>query len=199
MRIVKIEDVFMAGGFTVQKYPYIIAGVLANLKSGAAVFSLCGRLAETSFPPELSPSGLDRLLADRLIMLAGKCVIAGCTIKVPGVAGLAGGVLGDPGDQPRGAEGQTDLLACGWRLLTFPGGPGMAWEQNSRELAPLLRDEKGTCPDSELITKWAAIAQACGEGRCIAISDGSGAGADGAALIACRSKVLVWRLSELYQ
>ena len=199
MRIVEIEDMFMVGGFTVQKHPYIIAGVVAPGQDVQAVFQICGNLAKTDFTHEPSPYGLDKLLADRLALLAGKCVIAGCTINVPGVAGLAGGVLGDPATEPCDAGGQTDLLNCGWQLLTFPGGPGMACEQSTPALSSIFADEKGSCTDSELIMKWAAITQAYGAGRCVAISDGSGAGADGAALIVCRSQVLVLRLDELTQ
>ncbi|MDR3560343.1 MAG: hypothetical protein P4N59_02715 [Negativicutes bacterium] len=198
MQTVHIEELFMIGGRTLQNYRFIVAGLAPALSANMEIASLGAAVAALSIPEHCAPDRLDLLLAKTLRQSAGVIPIAGCTIEVPDLDGFSGGVLGETAQEPLDAGGELEKLAGGWTLLTFPGSPGMACDT---EIAHIPDSVRTVCTlgkaDDKAIVSLAAFSQSAGASRSIAITDGSGAGACGAALIRKGSQLKLWRLKEV--
>ena len=197
MRLVRIDELFMLSGHSIQNYPFIIVGLVRNTATQQEFHEIASSISSLTFPERCSPVELDLLLAGRLALVSRYLIIAGCTIHLPHVMGFSGGVLGDPMDQPIHAESIWEYLSNGWTLLTFPESPGMACDSLLTDIpnAVILRSKAGV-PDHNTLLSLSRYSEIAGAQRCIAITDGSGVGAVGAALIRKGSQMAVWRLEE---
>lgn len=198
MRICHIDDLWILAGRTRQDYPFILAGCGSVLQGYRQIFDVGRSMESLTVPGSCHPVQLDLLLAAMLQPMAGSFAVAGCTISIPGITGFSGGVLGDPADSPSSSEGLAETLKTPWSLITFPGGPGMA--QNVR-LSCLPFPVKALCtktvPDHSTLEQLSAYTKSIGADKFIAVTDGSGPGACGAALIRSASQEVLWRLEEV--
>lgn len=188
----------MIAGYTRQKFPFILAGCSLEAQLPRQVFAAGALLRSLHIPGACPPVQLDLLLVEVLQLLAGTCIVAGATIYVPGTPGVSGGVLGDPASSPQSAGGLIEILRPPWSLVAFPGGPGMA--QNI-ELPVIPAAVQAICaanvPDHRTLQRLSAYTYAAGGGKFIALTDGSGPGACGAALIRNNRQAVLWRLEEV--
>lgn len=193
-----IEDLALFAGHTSQGFPYIVAGCLASCPRAEAERALGTAMDRFAVWPACSPRKLDIVLAEALRKVSGKFAVIGATIAVPDIAGQGGGVLGDPGQDSRSAEGLEEWLPGDWKLLTYPGGPGIAYQgAGTGELAGGIDDLTELAEGKELLLGLAEIAAANGLDKMVAITDGSGAGSEGAAMILHRQEFVVLSLAEV--
>jgi hypothetical protein len=197
MKSYGIEDLALFAGRTSQGFPYIVAGCLASCPRAEAERALEAAMDRIVWPA-CSPRKLDIVLAEALRKVSGKFAVIGATIAVPDIAGQGGGVLGDPGQDSRSAEGLEEWLPGGWKLLTFPGGPGIACQGASAgELTGGIDDLTELADGKQLLLGLAEIAAAAGLDKMVAITDGSGAGSEGAAMILHHQEFVVLSLAEV--
>ena len=188
----------MLAGRTQQGYPYIAAGCVSIKGKIPFVLDLGRKLRFLAAPEACHPVSLDLLLAELLQPLADSFVMIGCTIGIPDVPGFSGGVLGNPGISPRSAEGFMEKLEDDWTLITFPGGPGLAVKGKNSILPASIQEIRGKhIPDFRTLRCLADYAETAGVDEIIAITDGSGPGAQGAALIRSKSREVLWKLEEV--
>lgn len=198
MQVCRIEELWILAGHTRQDYPFILTGCITNQQSYHQIFNIGLNMSVLTLPASCPPVELDLLLASILQPLAGSVVIAGCTIHVPGVPGFSGGVLGDPAGNPCSAGGLIENLNNSWSLVTFPGGPGMAQNVTISQLPLSIR---ALCTDAvrdhNTLQHLSAYTKSIGADKFIAVTDGSGPAAHGAALIRNKSQNVLWRLEEV--
>jgi hypothetical protein len=184
MELLKIDELFMLRGQSMQNYPFIIVGLVKHTLTHQEFHEIGLAISSLTFSGECSPVQLDLLLANKLALVSGYLSIAGCTMHLPHSAGFSGGVLGDPSNPPSHAESILENISNGWTLLTFPESPGMACDSLLPDIpnAIILRCKTGV-PDHNTLLSLSLYSEMAGAKRCIAITDGSGVGAVGAALI----------------
>lgn len=198
MRTACIGELFMVGGRTVQNCRFILAGLASDQIENNGIARLGACIATLSFPEQCGPHRLDMMLAEAVLPLKGVAPIVGCTIEVPGIAGLSGGILGSTEKEPCSAAGESEQLPDGWSLLTFPGSPGIACDSNLND-APdwVLEMCTSDKPNADTIYGLSSYSHHVRATRCIAITDGSGPEASGAALIRKGGRIILWRLDEM--
>jgi|GEM_PF-6643751 hypothetical protein len=198
MQISCLEDLWILAGHTRQNYPFILVGHASTEKAYRKMLSLGLEMSSIMMIDSCHPIKLDILLATKLQVLAGFFSIAGCTIHVPNVPGSSGGVLGDPTSRPSSAAGLVENLKNSWSLVTFPAGPGMAQNVRLSRLPPSI---KALCtentPDHYMLQQLSTYTNSIGADKFIAVTDGSGPGACGVALIRNQSKTMLWCLDEM--
>ena len=193
-----MDNLWMLAGHTCQDYPFILVGYSLEQQLYHQIFDIGLAMSSLVIPDACHPVKLDYLLASALQPLANLCVVAGCTIRALNVPAFSGGVLGDPGSSPSSAGGLVENLSGAWSLVTFPQSPGMA--QNVK-ISSLPSAVQALCtervPDDYTLKQLSVYTQSIGADKFMAITDGSGPGAYGAALIRKKSKVVLWRLEEV--
>ncbi|MBP1764050.1 MAG: hypothetical protein H6Q65_1108 [Firmicutes bacterium] len=198
MQLGRMEDLWILAGRTRQAYPFILAGCLSAPQSDRKIFDLALAIHSLSIPAACHPVTLDLLLANSLQTAATPFSLAGCTIQVPGVPACSGGILGDPNSSPASAGGLIESLPGQWSLVTFPGSPGMAQNITITCLPPEIQ---ALCthntPDHRTLQHLSAYTNKLGADKFVAITDGSGPDARGAALIRYQDQELLWRLDEV--
>lgn len=198
MQVRRLDDLWLLSGYTRQNYPFILTGYAASPQAYSEIFNAGLAMKALAIPEACHPVTLDLLLANLLQAMAGTFPVAGCTISVPGVPGASGGVLGDPASTPASSAGLIEDLSMPWSLVTFSGGPGMA--QNIK-LSSLPVSVKSLCtstiPDHSTLEQLSVYTKSIGADKFIAITDGSGPGACGAALIRSRAQKILLRLEEV--
>lgn len=198
MQVCRMDDLWILAGHTRQDYPFILAGCVSDRQAYPQIFNVGLSMKSLTIPVSYHPVKLDILLASMLQPMADSFAVAGCTISVPDVPGFSGGVLGDPAVNPSSAGGLIENLQTSWSLATFPGGPGMA--QNVK-LSYLPLSVKALCttavPNHTTLQQLSAYTKNIGADKFIAVTDGSGPGACGAALIRSKSQEVLWRLEEV--
>jgi hypothetical protein len=192
----------MLGGKTGQGYPYILVGSASSAPLSHPVFShLQESFKEITIPNDISPKELDILLANTLSGYSHDCEIAGCTIKVAGIEASTGGVLGDPREKGKSAFGQVEMLECGWGLLTYPGGPGIAFKTAHKKEHALQHKWRYKRHEGlkgrDLLAAYSKNAFKKGIESLIAITDGTGSDSSGAALIQSGRDYIVWSLDQV--
>lgn len=198
MQICHIDDLWMLAGRTQQDYPYIVAGCVSLSGKMPPVSYLEQNLRLLTAPEACHPVSLDLLLAELLQPLADSFVMIGCTIRVPSVPEFSGGVLGNPGRSACSAEGFVEKLEDDWTLVAFPGGPGLAVKGEHSVVPASIREIRGThASDYRRLRRLAVYADTVGADEIIAVADGSGPGAQGAALIRSKSSEVLWKLEEV--
>lgn len=198
MKSYAIDDLALFTGHTSQGFPYIVAGCLASSPMAEAEQALLTAMDRLTVWPACSPRKLDIVLASALRDVTGKFTVIGATIAVPNILGQGGGVLGDPGRDSRSAEGVEERLPEGWKLLTYPGGPGIAYQgAGGSELTDSISDLTEFDAGKQLLLRFAELAIATGLDKMIVITDGSGAGSEGAAMILYHQQFVVLSLTEV--
>lgn len=198
MHICRLEDLWILAGHTRQDYPFILVGCAFDQQSYPQIFDLGLSINSLLIPCACHPVKLDLLLAAMLQPWGNSLIIAGATIGVPNVPGLSGGVLGDPASSPCSSGGLIENLKGSWSLVTFPGGPGMAQNVKITHLPPAVQAlDRENIPDHNTLQRLSVYTKNIGADKFIAVTDGSGPGACGAALIRSKSQVVLWRLEEV--
>lgn len=198
MKAYAIDDLALFAGHTSQGFPYVVAGCLASCPLMEAKRELWAAMDGLTVWPACSPHKLDIVLAEALRKVSGKFAVIGATIAVPDISGQGGGVLGDPGQDSRSAEGIEEQLPGGWKLLTYPGGPGIAYQGGgASELTGSIDALTELAEGKQLLLGLAEIAALTGLNKMIAITDGSGAGSEGAAMILHHQEFVVLSLAEV--
>jgi len=181
MKVYRINDLFLFSGSTFKGHPYLAIG--KGCRDDQAMLGQLKHLLDNFQVPSLcSPGKLDRLLASALQKLNPQPFLIGCTIAVPGISGSGGGVLGSPQMLTEQAKGEMERMPGGWKLLTFPGSPGLAFKEGVEgAFCPAINpaDPLG----QPLLLKLAAQAYHSGVEEFLALTDGSGPQADGSAII----------------
>lgn len=193
MKVHTLKDLFLFGGLTREQHPYLAAG--RHKQFEAAWFArIKALLDDFSVPPQCQPQTLDRLLAELLVPAEPQPFLLGCTIRVPGMAGPTGGILGSPGAPAQSASGAAESLPDGWKLLTFPGGPGLAYlEGPAGAFHPVIPETRGR----ELLLDLAKQACAGGVRSFVALTDGTGEEARGGAIIQYERDYCLQTLEEI--
>lgn len=195
MNIYKINNLFLIGGQTKDGFPYLAAGK-QSLPDPQYFIVLRSLLDKFSVPPHCSPQSLDRLLAAELSKARPWPDLIGCTIKVPGIPGPTGGVLGKPSHKAIPAANNLEILGDGWKILSFQGSPGLAYKEAAgRTFYPEIKREG--IPGKELLLQLAVQAYSSGVEELIAITDGTGKSARGSALIQYGRDYIAWDLQSL--
>lgn len=198
MRVYKISDLFLFGGSTKENNPYLVAG--KHLQWNQTFFTqLDNTLRDFTVPAFCTAELLDHMIAALLRSVMPLPFLVGCTIKMPGITGSSGGVLGNPGLAPKPAQGRLEELGDGWKLITYSGSPGLSFKEGpSGSFCPNLRMDTGLA-GKELILELAAQAYDSGVEEFIALTDGSGPQAAGSAIIQRGREYCAWSLDELVE
>jgi len=198
MQLGHLEDLWILAGRTRQDYPFILAGCLSAPQSDRQIFNLALTIQALTIPATCHPVTLDLLLANSLQTASNTFSLVGCTIEVPGVPAFSGGILGDPNSSPVSAGGLIEALPGNWSLVTFPGSPGMAQNINITQLPPDIQELcTNNTPDYRTLQQLSAYTQTIGADKFVAITDGSGPHAQGAACIRYQNQEILWRLDEV--
>ena len=198
MKAYAIDDLGLFAGHTSQGFPYIVAGRLVSWPMAEAARALWAAMDRLAVRPACPPRKLDIALAAALRTVTGKFAVIGATIAVPDIPGQGGGVLGDPGRDSRSAEGVEERLPGGWKLLTYPGGPGITYQgAGAGELTGSIGALTEFAAGKQLLLGLAELAALAGLDKMIAVTDGSGAGSEGAAMILHHRQSAVLSLAEV--
>ena len=195
MKVYAINNLFLFGGLTKGNQPYLVIG--KQLQPDPTLFiQLKTMLEDFTIPTICSAKMLDSLIAAILRKAKSRPFLIGCTIRVSGIAGPTGGVLGNPSLMALSAQGELEVLEDGWKLLSFPESPGLAFKEGARStFSPEVK-----CTDAigkELLLNLASQAYKSGVEEFLALTDGTGCGVAGSAIIQCGRDYLIWSLDEI--
>lgn len=191
-----LGELFIMGGQTRQNYPFLTVGCCRGETDNRLLNDVAGCCRAVSVPGRCDPRLLDEIIARPLQRFGGKLIIAGCTINASRITRISGGVLGDPARPRRSACRGGQERAGDWRIVAFPGGPGIAYEKAGEDIgrfAALDRQLNGR----ELLIAIAGEACQHDVSKLIAVTDGSGDGAQGGAIVQNGRDYIVWSLAEL--
>jgi len=192
MKVYTLNNLFLFGGTTKENYPYLVIG--KKLRAETRYFAnLKKRLDSFSVPLVCSPKILDSIVATMLSEAVPRPFIVGCTIRIPGIVDSTGGVLGNPSLEEKSSEGKIEELGRDWKILTYPGGPGLAWVKGDFNPAVKSKDLHG----KELLLDIASQASDSGVESFLALTDGTGNCASGSAIIQYKKEYIVWTLDEV--
>lgn len=195
MKVYTINNLFLFGGCTKENHPYLVAGKY-HQPDPAAYTQLKSVLENLTVPAVCSAKMLDCLIADLLRKVTPEPFLIGCTIKVPGINGPAGGVLGNPKLAAESAKGELEDLGDGWKLLSFPESPGLAFKEGVE--GTFYPDIKSTdIIGKQLLLNLASQAYSCGVQQFIALTDGTGCSVVGSAMIQYGRDYFIWSLDEI--
>ncbi len=198
MQLGRLEDLWILAGRTRQDYPFILAGCVSAPQSDQQIFNLALTIHSLTIPAACHPVTLDLLLANNIQTATTAFSLIGCTMQVPGVPAFSGGILGDPNSSPVSAGGLIEALPGNWSLVTFPGSPGMAQNINITQLPSDIQELcTNSIPNHRTLQRLSAYTKKIGADKFVAITDGSGPDACGAALIRYQDQELLWRLDEV--
>jgi hypothetical protein len=139
---------------------------------------------------------LDIQIAAALSNIKPRPFLIGCTISVPWISSLCGGVLGNPGHVAESAKGELEDLKDGWKLLSFPGGPGLAFKEGARDAFHPEVKTTGII-GKELLLNLATQAYGKGVEELLALTDGTGCGSAGSVMIQYRRNYIICSLEEI--
>jgi hypothetical protein len=198
MKVYTLHNLFLFGGTTKENYPYLVIG--KQLQDDARYFTYLKNLLDNfSVPTICSAQALDRILAAALQEAVPRPFIIGCTIGIPGMEGPSGGVLGNPNSEVLSAEGRMEDYERDWKVLTYPGGPGLAFQEKDKGVfLPDAIDIKNKASKGKyLLLDLAAQAYSSGVEEFLAITDGTGKDVSGSAIIQYRREYVIWTLTEV--
>ncbi|MDX9872320.1 MAG: hypothetical protein RBT41_07865 [Clostridia bacterium] len=197
LKVYRLQDLFLTGGLTKEQHPYLVIG--RHFRFEPAFFARLKELMDGFTVPALcSPKKLDELLAALLVKAAPRPILLGCTIRIPGIKGPTGGVLGCPGNPAASACGIWENPADGWKLLSFPGGPGLAYSGILK--TPFYPEISSSgLQGKKLLLDLAAQAYSGGAEEFIALTDGTGSGMEGSVVIQCGRDYVIRTLEEILQ
>lgn len=197
MKIYNLCDLFMLGGRTQESYPLIVIGYTSSSKDEtyAAILDYINSLI---IPDYCTLSGVDIILAEKFQQLLPEAELIGCTMQVPGFSDSTGGVLGNPHLPIRSACGEIEDSPDGWKILSFPGGPGLAIKAEKAVDLEVLKDAaKAPLKGKKHLEHIAKQAYQAGVDSLLAITDGTGEKAKGSALIQHKRDYMLWSLDEV--
>ena len=195
LEVYTINNLFLLGGRTHERHPFLVIG--RHFRLDPAFFSqLQSQLEGFTAPSVCSPGNLDRLLAAALKKVKPWPLLIGGTIRIPGIKARTGGVIGSPSQTAQPAGGRLEKMEDGWRLLSFSGGPGLAFKE--KEYDSYYPDmKKGGGTGKEFLLSLAMQAYSAGVEDFIALTDGTGSGAAGSAVIQSGKDYMIWSLDEI--
>ncbi len=197
MKLYKLHDLFMLGGKTRENYPLLVIGHTTSPQEEVDL-TLINAINNLIIPDDCTLPGVDIILAEQCQTLSSAIDLVGCTIKVPGFTDNTGGVLGNPHTPMESACGECEEAPAGWKILTFPGGPGIAFQSEKAINLDVIKNAvQLPLQGKEYLYNLAKQAYEAGVDSLLAVTDGTGKEAKGSAVIQHKRDYMLWSLDEV--
>lgn len=123
---------------------------------------------------------IDVILADSLKKLTCEgTIIIGASVRVDGVEGLTGGIIGNPEEENQSSDEEVEEIFSGLYMLAMPGGPGIVFAgsySDGMKIKDIVIEEKKDNGSyiSNIINKLDTLSNLY-----VVVQDGSGYSASG--------------------